>query len=113
MSVDYNAVCDTCRVKIHAGQHMAGAASFGYGSRDDSGRRLVASFVFAHAWHGVGVRIEVADVAKTRPSDSYELIDLDERAESTSEPFQPRDGVFERAVFDQPRGTGARCEDDP
>lgn len=76
MSIDYDAVCDTCRLVVHAGQIMAGTASFGYASGDAEGRSAVADWCFEHARHGAGVRLEVSDVAERRPSDDYERVEL-------------------------------------
>jgi hypothetical protein len=78
MSTDYCAVCDVCREKIHAGQHMGGKDSFGHGSNDVAGRTRVATWIFDHAWHGSGVRIELQQSAEVRPSDDYKTPEWDE-----------------------------------
>lgn len=73
MSTDFDAVCDTCKLVVHAGQRMGGTASFGYGSIDTEGRQAVAEWCFEHARHGTGVRLQVAEA---RPSDDYERVEL-------------------------------------
>jgi hypothetical protein len=75
MSTDFSAVCDVCRVRIHVGQYMAGIPSFGHGSKDEPGRLRSAEFLYEHAYHGVGARVEVSDWPRSRPSDSYCNID--------------------------------------
>lgn len=76
MIIDYDAVCDTCKQVVHAGLISAGIPSFGYGRRDDDGRGKVAAWVFEHAEHGTGVRIECMDTALDRLSDDYERVEL-------------------------------------
>jgi hypothetical protein len=71
MSTDFIAVCDECRVRIHVGQIMAGIASFGCGSTDEPGRVRSAEFLYEHAYHGLGARVQVADWPRARLSDAY------------------------------------------
>lgn len=50
MSTDYEAVCDVCKVRIHAGQRTMGENyAFGGSRSDEPGRRFVAEFMFKHA----------------------------------------------------------------
>jgi hypothetical protein len=51
MSVDWNVVCDKCRYYRHLGQSMGGICSFGYGSNDSDGQKLVAEFISDHLYH--------------------------------------------------------------
>jgi|SRR5271166_2957498 len=78
MSTDYDIVCDTCRVQMHAGQRCAiDEYSFGYSTGDSEGQEAVAKFAFEHAEHGQ-VRIVVGDVVEERPSDKYRRIEHEE-----------------------------------
>ena len=80
MSVDFEIVCDTCKLRMHAGQFMGGGSSFGYGSTDAEGRQAVSSFAFEHAYHSLeGVRIVVSDTTEKKRSDKYK--NLDEEAD--------------------------------
>lgn len=45
MSTDFDAVCDACKVRLHAGQARIAGLSFGYSSFDEVGRKKVAAFV--------------------------------------------------------------------
>ena len=79
MSTDYNAVCDTCRVRIHIGQRMGFMYSFGHGSRDLKGQGKLACFIFeGHVDKRHAVRLELADVECERPSDRYTTVDDDD-----------------------------------
>ena len=75
MSTDYDIVCDTCRVQMHAGQRCAiNEFSFGYSTGDSEGQEAVAKFAFEHAYHGT-IRILLSDVVEERPSDKYRRIE--------------------------------------
>lgn len=50
MSADYVAICEHCKMKIHAGYDtMGGAAIWGY-AREDA--EPVAKWIFDHSYHG-------------------------------------------------------------
>lgn len=76
MSIDYDAVCDTCKQVVHAGQISAGAHWFAYGFDDHLGVQDLARWLFTHAGEGHVVRIELMDVSEPRPSDDYERVEL-------------------------------------
>jgi hypothetical protein len=69
MSVDYDIVCDACKLKTHAGKSNLTGSYFGRSSGDTS----VAEFAFEHAYHNIegGVRIVISDTAEKKRSDSY------------------------------------------
>lgn len=76
MSTDFDAVCDTCKQVVHAGQVSAGLPAFGHASTDDEWRLAVTEWVFEHAYHGMGVRIVVSDSSSVRRSDDYTRVEL-------------------------------------
>jgi hypothetical protein len=69
MSVDYEIVCDACKLKTHAGKSNLTGSYFGRSSGDTS----VAEFAFEHAYHNIegGVRIVISDTTEKKRSDSY------------------------------------------
>jgi hypothetical protein len=73
MSVGFEIVCDTCKIKMHAGILNSSASVFGYSSTDEDGRRKVAEFAFEHAYHDLegGVRIVISDTTEKKRSDRY------------------------------------------
>jgi hypothetical protein len=77
VSTGYDAVCDVCRISVHAGQRSGGSFyTFGYGSGDQSGRDAVAKFCFEHAYCGDGgVRIVLSDTTEHRECDDYQHIE--------------------------------------
>jgi hypothetical protein len=50
MSTDFTVVCDVCRQYHHLGQSMGGDYTFGYGSKDEEGRRAAMRFVVSHLY---------------------------------------------------------------
>lgn len=79
MSTDFNACCDSCKKTIHVGQVMATIPSFGYGSTSPGSQIAAAAWVFEHARHGAGVRVELADAGDiSRLSDEYTHEELED-----------------------------------
>lgn len=48
MSTDWSVICDSCETYRHLGQDSGGIPSFGLGSKDEEGRKVVAEFVSEH-----------------------------------------------------------------
>jgi hypothetical protein len=81
VSTDFDVCCDRCRLVMHAGQRYAdGSHSFGYSSKDEPGRAIVARFTFVHAYHGP-VRVVVSDTFAHKLSDGYKRLDDDDPKE--------------------------------
>lgn len=54
MSVDWNILCDKCKMWHHLGQNMGSTCSFGFGSNDEEGRLSAAEFINIHLAHNWG-----------------------------------------------------------
>lgn len=81
MSIDFNAVCDHCKIKCHFGQMSGSGSSLAYGGanwpEDSTPIRL---FIFKHAYCDLktGVRIVVSDTREDRACDDYRDWEWDE-----------------------------------
>lgn len=71
MSIDWEIGCPKHKTYVHLGQEMGGLNTFGFGSKDESGRNAVGAWIAAHIHHTDNL------VVSTNPPDDWTYIDSD------------------------------------